>query len=80
MTIQTIGVSLGKAQKCAYVNQAPGAALSLPRVVNAPVGRQRQDKVPLRTMCISLSLLSSLTFSILTIANAESFEIRIKRF
>ena len=57
MGILTIGVPLGKAQKCTYVTLAPGAALRLPRVVDATCRRQTQNTVPLRTMRISLSII-----------------------
>ena len=57
MRILTIGVPLGKAQKRTYVTPAPGAALRLPRVVDATCRRQTQNTVPLRTMCISLSII-----------------------
>ena len=50
MGILTIGVPLGKAQKCTYVTLAPGAALRLPRVVDATCRRQTQNTVPLRTI------------------------------
>ena len=41
---------LGKAQKRTYVTPAPGAALRLPRVVDATCRRQTQNTVPLRTI------------------------------
>ena len=50
MGILTIGVPLGKAQKRTYVTPAPGAALRLPRVVDATCRRQTQNTVPLRTI------------------------------
>ena len=57
MGILTIGVPLGKAQKRTYVTPAPGAALRLPRVVDATCRRQTQNTVPLRTILPLIYLL-----------------------
>ena len=60
MGILTIGVPLGKAQKRTYVTPAPGAALRLPRVVDATCRRQTQNTVPLRTILPLIYYLLSL--------------------